>query len=449
MFSKINEKDTNERKRLIGIILGTLTSGISKAVALLIIAVSISWVSNYLNPEQFGLWISISTIIGLVGLVDFGINNSIVNSASEAIDSKKKNKLKNDISNSFIIVSSIALIIGLILLAIFPFIKWTSIFGITNQILSKEIPSIIAVTIIIFLLTLPFSLASRVQIGIQESWRANIWQATGGIASIAAIYFSIEYNLGIIGVILASLGVPLFFIILNFIDFFFLRRPDLKPSVTSFNTNTINRLIKVSLVFFSLQVLSILGQGVDNILISYILGSSAVGAYAVTQKLTLALGFAQLLITPLWPAIGDALARDEITWAKKIITKALLLSVLVGITASLILITIGEQIVYYWTNNTMKPTEFTIYGFAIHSILMGVGGCIAAYTNNTKYLKKQLIYYFIATAVALFLKVIFLRNFNDPSGAIWSNIIGYGIFFVIPTLLIIYNTSDIQKAAPH
>lgn len=432
--------NTHVKKRITGIIQGTLTAAASKATGLLTTILSVYWATNYLSTESFGLWMSITSLIAILSLADFGINNSVVNLVSESFGEKNTAKLNDGISNSFLLMLIIGSSIGAILLLVSPYIKWSELFGITENNTLNDIGMIISLAVIIFSLTMPFSIVTRVQIGMQESWRVNLWQIIGSLLSIIGIFFAIKYDMGLIGILFASLALPLISLIFNYCDYFFLKQPQLRPKFDHFNKKSITELTNVSSVFFVLQILALIGNGIDNILIANILGSSAVGAYAVTQKLAISLNLAPLFIIPLWPAIGDALARGEICWAKSSITHSIYISIFLGIIVGVIIIFFGKDMIYYWTSNTMNPSNILVWGFAVHSILIGVGGSIAAFLNNKNYLKKQMTYYLIATIAATLIKIILLNYWHDAGGAIWGGIIGYTLFFIYPSLILIYTT---------
>src|ERR1043166_7111587 len=65
------EGSSKERYRRIA--LTSATSILSKAVSLLTMLVSVPLTVNYLGPERFGLWMTISSVIAFLVFADFGI----------------------------------------------------------------------------------------------------------------------------------------------------------------------------------------------------------------------------------------------------------------------------------------------------------------------------------------------------------------------------------------
>lgn len=439
MFNIRQLKLAFSQKRERGILFGALSGAISKSTALLSTILSIYLLSEYLDNEQFGLWASIIAITKLIGIADFGINNNVVNIVSNERGYKQNSILKTHLSNSVLITIVIGCILFTALLASTFHINWAELLGIHNRDTNKSLNSIIIITAITMAIMLPVSIVNRVQIGAQETWRMNIWLAIGHIASIVALFYVIKNELGLTGSIIASISVPVFITIINYGDYFYIRNSEIRPDIRSINIEKLKLLFSGSLIFFILQILAIIGHGIDNLIISNILGASHVSAYAATEKLAMALALAQLFILPLWPAIGDALAQNNIAWAKKSLLQAIYLSLIIGIFSGLIIFFFGKEIIILWTRGNLVPSDMTVLGFSIFSVITGVAGSLAAFLNNKMFLKRQLYYYLVATIAATLLKINLMPHWGDASAAIWANIIAYTFFFIIPNIFFIFN----------
>src|SRR5207247_10417659 len=88
---------------------------------------------------------------------------------------------------------------------------------------------------------------------------------------------------------------------------------------------TLRGLLRIGGQFFALQLAVAFAFQSDAIVITQKLGQAAYGDFAVVQKLFL---FISMLLNSallgLWPAFGDAIARGDMTWARRTLVRSLL-----------------------------------------------------------------------------------------------------------------------------
>ena len=114
----------------------------------------------------------------------------------------------------------------------------------------------------------------------------------------------------------------------------FREHPWLIPARHAYRRSAASKILNLGLMFFVLQCAGTLAYSSDNIVIAQVLGAAAVAAYAVPQKL---FGFVSMVVSmaigPLWPAYGEALARGDVAWVRRVFFGSLWLTL--GITVPL------------------------------------------------------------------------------------------------------------------
>lgn len=433
----IPEGRNAERLRRLG--WGTITAGLSKAGGLLTAVFSVGLTAHYLGNERFGLWMTITSIITLLSFADLGMSNSLVNSVSEASGKNDDARLHRDISNGFVIMFFVALCIGVAIGLLYPFVNWASVINVTQPLAIAEAGPALAIYVTMFLISLPLSVVQRVQIGLQEGWRANLWQFVGQLAALAGLLTVVRFNGGVPYLVLAVGGLPVVATAANFVHYFFRTNPRIRPSLSMLDPFTSKRLANVSLFFLVMQLTALIGNGADNIIVGQILGASAVAPFAVAQKLAMVLGISQLFISQIWPTFSEALARGDYQWARRALSNCLLASVILGIFSGLIIIVFGAEIITRWASNSQVPSESVLIGFGVSSVLMGVGGSLSVFLNSGRYLRTQTIIFLVSSVLAVALKIVLVVYWQDAAGAVWGGVIGYSIAFVIPALVVIYS----------
>jgi O-antigen/teichoic acid export membrane protein len=63
--------------------------------------------------------------------------------------------------------------------------------------------------------------------------------------------------------------------------------------------------------------------------------------------------------------------------------------------------------------------------------MAGYGGVMSAFLNGTKTLRKQVVFYAIASVASLILKTILVLKWG-AAGAVWATVIGYSVFYALP-----------------
>ena len=189
--------------------------------------------------------------------------------------------------------------------------------------------------------------------------------------------------------------------------------------------------------------MAIIGSSSDNIVIAQILGASAVSVYAITQKLFTATMVAQYFIAPLWPAFGEALARKDYDWAKQTLNRALKISFFLSAATALPLCIFAKPIIQYWVGSAMIPSTFLVFGFSVFVFMSSYGGVMSTFLNNGDLVRSQVFFYSAASLSALLFKFLLTYKIGI-AGAIWGTIIGYSLFYVIPSGKLAYNYLNSQ-----
>lgn len=416
-----------------------LTSGLSKISSLAVMLCSIHWASGYLGPERFGIWMTITSIIAVLSFFDLGMGNSVVNLISELSGKTDSKRIHQAISTTFFTLLGISICLGIIFSVGLSIINLADLFNIVELKAMVEVKPAISIYLSIFLISLPLSIVHRVQVGLQESWRSNSYILLGQLLAIFFLAVAVHFRAGVPYLILAIAGGPLGASAVNFFIYFNFKRKNLYPKLRVIDWVTFNDVTNAGLMFLVLQFLAVIGSASDNLVIAKILGLDAVSTFSIVQKLALILGISQLLIAPMWPIFGEALGRNDYEWAQKTLKKMLWVTTMLGVVSGLVILIFGGSILKFWVGYFVETSFSLMLGFAFYSVLMNVGGCLSVYLNNTLYLKKQLYIYAIASLISLALKILLVWHWHNASGAIWGTIIGYGIFFIFPAVIIAFS----------
>jgi O-antigen/teichoic acid export membrane protein len=432
---RIRADSSDSRRRSLaryrGIILGGGLAGLSKLISLLSVAISVPLTIRYLGPERYGMWMTISSLLAVLSFADLGIGNGLVSSIANSAGRDDSLTMVRLVSSAFYMLVGISLLILLSFVAAYSFVPWAKVFAVSSQSAAREAgPSVLAF-VMCFSIGLPFTIVQRLQMGLQESWRSNLWQGGGSLLSLVGILIAVHLRLGVSALVIAMSGGPVLASILNTLVEFVSRRPALKPALRNVDLHTWASLTRSSAIFVALQLCLVLATGTDSIIIAQVDGASAVSSYSVMYKLFTIASVFTLFINPLWPALGESLSRGDHVWARTAMNRATFLCVAVGLILSAALFLFSQSIIKLWTGTVVIPDMILVGGFSAWILVIAYGGPLVTLLNNKQFLHFQLRTYGQASLVALLLKIPMTR-WLGPGGVVWATVAANLFLFCLP-----------------
>lgn len=425
----------NERYRRA--LLTTVTSVIAKGVSVLTAFICVPLTLNYLGTERYGLWMTISSVIVVLGVVDFGLGNGLVNVISQADGNNDCNGAQKAVSSVFFILLSLAVLLLTIFGIIYPFVPWYRIFNVTSVQAVRESGPATAVFAVCFFLNLPLGIVQKVQLGYQEGFLNNYWQIAGNILGLVAVVIVILLRGGLAWLVFAMSGVPVLVLAVNWCFFFFYQRPLLIPYWVNFNFVTAKALLGTGIIFMFLWMVNILGISTDNIIIAQFLGASKVATYAVVQRLFSLTFLVQFCTAPFWPAFSNAMETSDFVWAGRTFRRIQILAIYLTMFICLFLIVFGQTIIRLWAGPLVIPSIALVMGYALFRLVSGFAEAPMPVLMCDKYVRRLLIISTMAGVAAFILKIVFVQIWQ-LAGVAWANAISYGLFFSLPVCAFVY-----------
>jgi O-antigen/teichoic acid export membrane protein len=162
------EGRSKERYRRIAI--STAASVISKIVSIFTTLISVPLTINYLGTERYGLWMTISSVIGMLGFADLGMGNGLLNAISEANGKDDRQSARMYVSSTFFMLLAIAVLMLTAFALMYGFIPWQRVFNVTSDLAVQESGPTMAILVGSFATSMPLGVAQRVRMGYQEDF---------------------------------------------------------------------------------------------------------------------------------------------------------------------------------------------------------------------------------------------------------------------------------------
>ncbi len=427
--------DRRYRKALIT----SVTNGVGRIISFGSNMVIVRLAFGYLGAELYGLWMAITAFLFFNTFADFGIGNGLTNLVAECYGHRDNEKMKRYISSTFYLLFFIMLFFVLLSFLIIPRLNFSTLLNLTNTDLAAEAAKGTLILAVIFSINISLGVAQRVQSGLQEGYKANIYQFVNSILSVLFVFVAVRLRFPFYGIVLSFSAPQLLANFANNVHLFFIDRPELKPKWEYFDEKVMRKIFGLGFYFFILQLMFTLSYTLDNAIIAKRFTLIDVSNYSIVQRLfTIGPAIQTMILMPLWPAYGEAKAAKDYVWIWKTFTRSFWFSLITGLIAAIGLLLTSKFIIEIWLGKNLYPPSSLLIGFAVWSIVGGVfGGVTSTFFNGLSILKFQM-YCGILVGVSSFFMKIYVPTSYGASAIIWSTVIPYVLFIVIPTSYYIY-----------
>lgn len=394
-----NDKRTALIKK--NIAAGAIIRGISIIISLLLVPLTI----NYISPELYGIWLTISSIISWIGFFDIGFGNGLRNKLAESLALGKFKQGKIYVSTTYFIISVIFISLSIILYIVAGYLNWSSILNI-NQEFNGTLIIVTRIVIVAFSIQIILKLIQNVIQAYQLNALASAMDAIGNLVALISIFIltnTMSPNLSWIALAF-SLSPLLVLIIFSFI-FYSKKFADVSPNYKYIKLSCAKDLFKLGGNFFIIQIAVVVIYQTINIIITRICGPESVTIYNIAYKyLSVVLMVFTIIMAPMWSAFTDAFAKKDYVWMNNIYKKLLNLYWLSII--GLIVIVIISPIVYkLWIGDQVSISMTISILVAIYIAEMLWGTLHSSIINGVGKLKIQLYSASIATIINIPLAV--------------------------------------------
>ncbi len=426
------EGRSNERFRRAS--LSAATSALAKGIALITTAVSVPLTLGYLGSDRFGVWMTLSALIALLGFTDLGIGNSLLNGVAQAAGRDDRTEVRAYLSSGIVMLFVVAAVFGILFVAAYGHIPWARAFNIGPASALDEAGPAAAVLVVCFLVAMPAGAFQQVRLGLQQGYVNSIFVAVGNIGGLVLVVWAIQMRLGLPWLVLAMAGAPLLATIANGCALL-AQSPWLRPTIGEVNFAAARSLLRVGLLFLVLQVAVAVAFTSNSIILAVMLGPSAVTDYAVVSKLflipTLLVSFA---LGPLWPAYREALSRGDVPWVRRTFRQSIRLSLAVAGLVSGILVAVGLPLIAAWVGVSVQPSFGLILAIGVWTPLSAVGTAVAMLLNGAQAMRFQVVTAVVMAAANILLSVALTARIG-VAGVVWGSVIAFTLFSLAPLAL--------------
>jgi O-antigen/teichoic acid export membrane protein len=224
------------------LLLSIATSVLAKFVAIGSTLITIPVTLNYLGAESFGVWMVISGVVGFMNFSDLGIGMGLQNALSKPFGKDDHISPKHYIVNAYFIVTALASILALLLIAIFSIIPIENLFEISDKNLLADAVTALKYSVLAFLLGMPIALIQRILGGLQKTYVANNVMLVGSVLSLLAIISAVYFDLGLVGLSVLFVLSPTITLLLYSLYFFY-KNAEFRPMLRNLSKSYVAPIV--------------------------------------------------------------------------------------------------------------------------------------------------------------------------------------------------------------
>lgn len=441
-FTKGHERTIKAKKNITA---AFIIKGGSIIISLFLVPITI----HYVSPSQYGIWITLSSIIGWFGFFDIGFGNGLRNKFAESVAKGEHELARIYVSTTYAILSIIIVIVLLLFFLINPFLNWSKILN-TSPNMSGELSTLALIVFVFFCLQFVLQLITTVLTANQQPAKASLFNFFGSLLSALIILIltkTTSGNLIYLGIVYSS--TPIIILTSSSIWFYSNKYKKYAPSFKYINFGYAKDLMNLGIKFFLLQIAGIVLYQTSNIIIAQLFGSAEVTPYSIAYKyfsvIPMVMG---IIMTPYWSAYTEAWIKKDINWIKNSLKRLKFLWILLTII-TLIMLFFSNFIYKLWVGKEIIVPFSISFALALYVIMNAWTSIFSLFLNGSGKIKMQLY----ASMFGMILNIpmaIYLGKIFGIAGVILSGVILCSINMIIEPIqtnkLINNNASGIWNA---
>jgi O-antigen/teichoic acid export membrane protein len=425
---------SQERHRRVA--LTSIASVAKKLITGVSLLISIRLTLSYLGNERYAVWVVISSTLSMLTWSDLGLGNGLINIIAECHGKEDRVAARQSVASALFMLSCVAVLILAAASVAFPHVNWASYFKISDIRAKAEYTHTFVVCLLCFALGLPLGVVSRIHSGLQEGYINDLYASVGSLVGLLGILIAIHLRLGLVWLALAMAGAPLLMSAVNAAHVFVFSHPWLLPRPTDIHAKMSAMLLRSGSLFLVLQLSLAIAFQSDNVVIARVMGVGVVPQYSLPSRL---FQFVPLLfsflLSSLWPAYREAVARGDLAWAERTFYRSLASSIGISLPIVGALFLLGPFLLHLWVGNAVHFSLALLIALSVQVLVNAAYNPISNFLNGMGVLGPQAIFTVAMAVVNITLSILLTRKIGI-SGVVWGSSIslllcsiGPGMFY--------------------
>jgi O-antigen/teichoic acid export membrane protein len=381
---------------------------------------------DYLDTEDYGVWLTISSFIACFTFFDIGLGNGLRNRLTEALANNNLKLAKAYVSSAYFTIIGVGLLLFLVFFILNFFIDWQQIFN-TSENINTNLNLLMIIVFGSFSVQLIANLISTIYLANQNhSIQVKIHFITQ-VLSLIIIWLLTKTSEGslLIFAIIFSVMPVIILLVLNFFGFNY-KYQYLKLSIFLWKRKYLKDIMGIGFSFFIIQIAGVVLYSTDNLIISKLFSPNEVVPYNIAFKYFSILTMVfTIIVTPYWSSFTEAIVKKEYIWIKTSIKSIMKIWLLIPILL-IIMIVLSDWFYFIWVGDKINISIGLSISMAVFVLLFTFNSAFVFFINGTGKIKMQLYLSLLSAILNIPLSIYLAKNLNlGIKGVILATILCY------------------------
>jgi O-antigen/teichoic acid export membrane protein len=365
---------------------------------------------NYLGKTEYGIWLTLASILNWLINLDFGLGNGLRNKLAEALALNDLKLARNYVSTAYAVFSVGILTAFIIYFAIHHFLNWADLLQAPAEytaLLNSLVLYVIALFLVQFLLKLITSIINADQ---RPALNGGLSLITNSLTLFIVYLLSIYTESSLTVFALVSSGIPVLVFLFASLFLFSGHFRSISPSSKHINLKYSSSLVKLGMQFFVIQISSLIVFTTGNIIITQLYGPQPVVTYNVAFKYFYMVPLVfNVALAPFWSAFTEAYVKQEFDWIKNSIRKLVYIWGILSVIA-IVMVIVSDFVYKIWVGPQVQVPFMLSVASGVFVIIANWNNIFGYFINGVGKVRLQLYYSIIIAFLNIPLSIFLAKN---------------------------------------
>lgn len=367
---------------------------------------------NYLGKTEYGIWLTLASILSWLINLDFGLGNGLRNKLAEALALNDIKLARIFVSTAYAVFSVGILAAFVIYFTIHSFLNWSDLLQAPTGytlLLNSLVLYIIILFLVQFLLKLITSIINADQ---RPALNGGLSLITNSL-TLLIVYLLSKYSEPSLTVFaLISSGIPVLVFLIASLFLFGGHFKNISPSFKFINLKYSSSLVKLGMQFFVIQISSLIVFTTGNIIITQLYGPKSVVTFNVAYKYFYMVPLVfNVALAPFWSAFTEAFVKKEFDWIKNSVRKLVIIWIILSVVAIIMVIT-SDFIYKIWVGPQVQVPFMLSVSCGLFVIIANWNNIFAYFINGVGKVRLALYYSIFTAFLNIPLSVFLAKNLD-------------------------------------
>lgn len=433
LFFHLRLQNIGGRSR--SILTGIIGLLFAKGVSFATLLITIPLMLRYLGTEQFGVWMTLTSLSAVLVVGDLGIGNGIKTEIARAYAREDSQLMRKILLNGAFTQLFLSFVFCFGTVIAHQFYDWAAVFNVKNVSDREAVNSAALTFMLISFAAGPLSIGSRIRAGMQRESVNGVWSSISSIAALGGLLLGVFLKFNLSALVAAFIGIPVIINAIATATTLYESRSVFWPQLTDFEFREVRRLFFQGLRYFAITIVYILTFTIDNIVIARMLGPSAVAQYTVAERLFQVISVALTMVNaPFWPAYTAAHATGDHAWVLRTFRRAIVASLLFCVLGAVVLLIFSQPLYRLWIGAAIMPPLTLLLATAARRVAEAIYSTCSVLMNSLDEMWLQIGWGLAMSIVAMAARIV-LIPYLGLSGVAWGVTLAVVCLGFVPTFI--------------